>query len=108
MPCCAALCYAVQWLQLKKLHKLDMSQLQFVGESLTALRKEVDNTAAVLGKNLQEAQARCSAWGLPIVQACDVVVASWLCRPVMWFGKAGQAVDTNNSWEPSLACTSNG
>jgi hypothetical protein len=48
--CCAVLCCAVLPLQLKKLHKLDMSQLQFVGESLTALRKEVGNTAAVLGK----------------------------------------------------------
>lgn len=37
-------------LQLKKLHKLDLSQLTFVGESLTALRKEVGNTAAVLGE----------------------------------------------------------
>jgi hypothetical protein len=35
--------------QLKKLHKLDLSQLQFVGESLSALRQEVGNTAAVLG-----------------------------------------------------------
>jgi hypothetical protein len=39
-------------LQLKKLHKLDLSQLHFVGESLTALRKEVGNTAAVLGEYL--------------------------------------------------------
>lgn len=35
--------------QLKKLHKLDLSGLQFVGESLTTLRQEVGNTAAVLG-----------------------------------------------------------
>jgi hypothetical protein len=47
-PCCAVLCRVL--LQLKKLHKLDLSQLHFVGESLTALRKEVGNTAAVLGE----------------------------------------------------------
>eukprot|EP00879_Flechtneria_rotunda_P000868 GHRR01000995.1.p1 GENE.GHRR01000995.1~~GHRR01000995.1.p1 ORF type:complete len:400 (+),score=178.35 GHRR01000995.1:293-1492(+) len=35
--------------QLKQLHKLDLSQLQFVGESLSILRQEVGNTAAVLG-----------------------------------------------------------
>lgn len=45
---CAVLCCVP--LQLKKLHKLDLSQLQFVGESLTTLRKEVGNTAAVLGE----------------------------------------------------------
>jgi hypothetical protein len=36
-------------LQLKRLHKLDLSQLQFVGEALTLLRQEVGNNAAVLG-----------------------------------------------------------
>jgi hypothetical protein len=45
--CCPIVCCCVQ---LKKLHKLDLSQLTFVGESLTALRKEVGNTAAVLGE----------------------------------------------------------
>ena len=48
--CCAVPCCLL--LQLKKLHKLDLSQLHFVGESLTALRKEVGNTAAVLGEYL--------------------------------------------------------
>uniref|UniRef100_A0A383V4C4 Uroporphyrinogen decarboxylase n=1 Tax=Tetradesmus obliquus TaxID=3088 RepID=A0A383V4C4_TETOB len=35
--------------QLKQLHKLDLSQLQFVGESLKLLRQEVGDQAAVLG-----------------------------------------------------------
>jgi hypothetical protein len=37
-------------LQLKQLHKLDLSQLQFVGESLKLLRQEVGDSAAVLGE----------------------------------------------------------
>lgn len=37
-------------LQVKQLHKLDLSKLSFVGNSLTALRSEVGNTAAVLGE----------------------------------------------------------
>jgi uroporphyrinogen decarboxylase len=37
-------------LQLKQLHKLDLSQLQFVGESLKLLRQEVGGNAAVLGE----------------------------------------------------------
>jgi uroporphyrinogen decarboxylase len=37
-------------LQLKQLHKLDLSQLQFVGESLKLLRQEVGDAAAVLGE----------------------------------------------------------
>jgi hypothetical protein len=48
--CRAAAAVDVAAVQLKKLHKLDLSQLTFVGESLTALRKEVGNTAAVLGE----------------------------------------------------------
>lgn len=47
---CVALVLVCCCVQLKKLHKLDLSQLTFVGESLTALRKEVGNTAAVLGE----------------------------------------------------------
>jgi hypothetical protein len=42
--------YCCCCLQLKQLHKLDLSQLQFVGESLKLLRQEVGGNAAVLGE----------------------------------------------------------
>ncbi|CAL5229004.1 g12244 [Coccomyxa viridis] len=35
--------------EVKRLHSLDLNQLQFVGEALTTLRNEVDGKAAVLG-----------------------------------------------------------
>eukprot|EP00878_Enallax_costatus_P014098 GHUV01014746.1.p1 GENE.GHUV01014746.1~~GHUV01014746.1.p1 ORF type:complete len:236 (+),score=58.39 GHUV01014746.1:253-960(+) len=37
--------------QLKVLHSLDLSQLQFVGDSLKLLRQEVGSSAAVLGES---------------------------------------------------------
>lgn len=37
------------FVQLSQLHSIDLSQLHFVGEALSALRSEVGNTAAVLG-----------------------------------------------------------
>lgn len=36
-------------LQVKQLHKLDLSRLQFVGEALSTLRKEMKGQAAVVG-----------------------------------------------------------
>ena len=35
--------------QVKKLHALDFSKVDFVGRALTQLRQEVNNQAAVLG-----------------------------------------------------------